>query len=98
MKIIQETVGYVLRYAGGITVAGSMYRALNDTMLPEEFIGGVIAGGIVYIMGDCIARRKIAKQHLELDRMRFEIEKKQVSLLERIAEGNDVRPDLSDGK
>ncbi len=98
MGLGQKVVGYAMRYAGGLTVAWTMYRAFNDTLLPEEFIGGVIAGGIVYIMGDCAARREIAGQQLKLDRRRLEIEKKQVSLLERIAEGVDVRSDISDGK
>lgn len=88
MGLVQKTVGYVLRYAGGITIAGSMYRVFYDNMLPEEFIGGVIAGGLIYIMGDCAARREIAQEQLHLDKKLLDVQKKQVALLEQIVENN----------
>lgn len=93
-----EYMGYIMRYGGGLFIAVTALRTSTDTMLPEEFIGGILAGGMLYLIGDRMGQREIAKRQLYLDEELLEVQKKQVSLLERIASHDAVQSDLSDRK
>jgi len=66
-------MGYIMRYGGGLSIVATALRATNNTMLPEEYIGGVLAGGMVYLIGDRMGQREIAKRQLHLDEMRAKL-------------------------
>ncbi len=91
-------MGYIMRYGGGLSIVATALRATNNTMLPEEYIGGVLAGGMVYLIGDRMGQREIAKRQLHLDEQLLDVQKRQVSLLGRIADHDTVQSDLPDRK
>lgn len=72
---MQKAIGYLMRYGGGATIAWTMLQTVQYSMLPEETIGGVIAGGIVYMIGDRMKMREIAEEHLQLEKTKYEAEK-----------------------
>ena len=105
---MEKTIGYIMRYGGGATIAWTVLQSYQHSMLPEETIGGVIAGGIIYMIGDRMKQREFAEKQIKLEEKRLEADlhqfhtqvsywKKIDSHLEKIVNGK-ISPNLPDDK
>lgn len=95
MGLMQRAMGYVMRYGGGAAIAWTMYNTIQESMLPEETIGGVIGGGVVYMIGHFMEMREIAVRDTNINGLRLDVERKIESHLEKIANGG-VRTNILD--